>query len=210
MSDAANEAGRANPGGGESPARGRVVVVSGPSGSGKTSVVNELLKDARFVRSVSATTRAPRGAEQDGHDYWFISEADFRGGIAEGRFIEWAEVYGRLYGTPREPLERALSEGKSVVLNIDVQGAARLREQGVDGLYVFLKTPSFAELERRLRGRRTDDESTIARRLAIARTEIAEASKYDVEVVNDDLARAADEVRRAVLGTAAARVRATT
>lgn len=179
---------------------GRLVVVSGPSGSGKTSVCAELAADPRFVRSVSATTRAPRGQEAHGRDYYFISEEEFRAGIREGRFIEWAEVYGRLYGTPREPVERAMAEGKWALLNIDVQGAARLREQGLKGIFIFVMPPSLAELERRLRGRRTDADATIARRLALAAVEMEAAPKYDAVVVNDDLARATAEVRKILMG----------
>lgn len=180
---------------------GRVIVISGPSGCGKTSVVDELAKDARFVRSVSATTRTPRGTEREGREYHFVSDADFRAGIREGRFIEWAEVYGRLYGTPRAPLEAALAAGKWVLLNIDPQGARKLRERGEPGLYVFLLPPSLEVLETRLRSRGTDDEPTIRRRLAQAASEIEQAPLYDATVVNDELARAAAEVRRIALAT---------
>lgn len=180
--------------------RGRVIVISGPSGCGKTSVVDELAKDPRFARSISATTRKPRGTERDGREYYFLDEAAFRAGIAKGEFIEWAEVYGRLYGTPREPLERALAAGKWVLLNIDPQGARQLQERGEPGLYIFLLPPSLEVLEARLRRRGTDDEAAIARRLAQARLEMAEAPRYDAVVVNEDLARAADEIRRIALG----------
>jgi guanylate kinase len=183
--------------------RGRVVVISGPSGCGKTSVVNELAKDPRFVRSISATTRPPRAGERDGREYHFTDEASFRSGIAAGRFIEWAEVYGRLYGTPREPLERALEEGKFVLLNIDVQGARQLRDRGEPGLYVFLAPPSLEVLEERLRRRGTDGEEAIARRLAAAKVEMAEAPRYDAVVLNDTLERAAAEIRKIVLERAA-------
>jgi guanylate kinase len=175
--------------------RGRVVVISGPSGSGKTSVCHELVRDPRFTPSISATTRAPRGGEVEGVHYYFLSEEEFRRRIADGRFLEWAEVYGRLYGTPREPVEKLVAEGKIVVLNIDVQGAARLRENQVDAITIFLKPPSPEELERRLRGRRTDRDDAIAKRLALAAFEMAEAGRYDKIVVNDDLPRAAAEVR---------------
>jgi len=177
---------------------GCVVVVSGPSGSGKTSVCEELAKDASVVRSVSVTTRAPRGGERDGREYVFVTEEEFRRGIAGGRFLEWAEVFGQLYGTPREPVDRALAEGKWIVLNIDTQGAQRLRDQGVAGVYVFLMPPSLEELERRLRGRNTESEDAIARRLARAAREMSEAPRYDVTVVNDRLERAVAEVRRVV------------
>jgi guanylate kinase len=179
--------------------RGGILVVSGPSGSGKTSVVTELLRDQRFTYSISATTRAPRGTEVHGRDYLFISEPEFRAWIAEGKFLEWAEVYGRLYGTPKAPLELLLDAGRHVVLNIDVQGAARLREARVSAVYVFLQPPSLDVLEQRLRGRRTDDDATIARRLAVAKAEMAEAPRYDRVIVNDDLSRCAVEVREFAL-----------
>ena len=176
--------------------RGGVIVLSGPSGCGKTSVVAEILKDPRFERSISATTRPPRPGEVDGREYYFLDETEFRRRIAEHRFVEWAEVYGALYGTPREPLERALAAGKGFVLNIDPQGAAKLRAAGWKGLYVFLLPPSLEVLEARLRNRGTDDEAAISRRLARARAEMGEAPNYDVTVVNDDIERAADEIRR--------------
>ncbi len=183
-------------------ARGQVVVISGPSGCGKTSVVAELARDPRFVRSISATTRPPRPGERHGREYWFLDEAAFRENIAAGKFIEWAEVYGSLYGTPREPLERAIAEGKFVLLNIDVQGARQLRERGEPGFYVFLLPPSLEELERRLRGRGTDGDEAVRRRLEAARREMEEAPRYDAVVVNDSLERAAREIREIVLARA--------
>jgi guanylate kinase len=174
---------------------GRIVVISGPSGCGKTSVCAELARDPRFTRSVSATTRAPRPGERDGREYHFLADEEFRRGIAVGRFLEWAEVYGRLYGTPREPLEAAVREGRFALLNIDTQGARKLREAGVEGTFVFLLPPSLEALERRLRGRNTDDDATIRARLAEAEREMAERVHYDLAVVNDDLARAAAEIR---------------
>jgi guanylate kinase len=184
--------------------RGQVVVISGPSGSGKTSVVAELAKDPRFFRSISATTRPPRPGERDGREYHFLSEDVFRSEIAAGRFVEWAEVYGALYGTPRGPLERALAEGRYVLLNIDTQGAKTLRERGEPGIYVFLMPPSIEALEARLRRRGTDGEEAIERRLAAARREMDEAGRYDLVVVNDSLARAANEIRRFVIERAEA------
>jgi guanylate kinase len=185
--------------------RGRIVVVSGPSGCGKTSVCAELAKDPRFERSISATTRAPRAGERDGREYLFLTEAAFRQGIAEGRFLEWAEVYGRLYGTPRAPLEAAVREGRYALLNIDTQGARKLREQGVEGTFVFLVPPCPEALEARLRGRQTDDEATIRARLARAEREMAERVHYDLTVMNDDLARAAAEIRAFVEGAVGAK-----
>jgi len=185
---------------------GRAVVISGPSGVGKTAVCDALTaRDPRFVRSVSATTRAARPGEEDGRAYHFVGEAEFRRGIEEGRFLEWAEVYGRLYGTPREPVERAVREGRFVLLNIDVQGASKVRESGLDALFIFLVPPGREDLERRLRGRGTDGEAAIARRLAVADREMEERRLYDHCVLNDDLARAADEVRAIVERETAAR-----
>jgi guanylate kinase len=181
--------------------RGRVIVLSGPSGCGKSSVVDELAKDSRFVRSISATTRAPRGSEANGREYHFLGEDEFRAGIASGRFIEWAEVYGRLYGTPRAPLEAALAEGRWVLLNLDPQGARSLRERGEPGLYIFLLPPSLEVLEARLRRRGTDDEATIRRRLAQAAREMEQAPLYDATIVNDDLAHAVEQVKKVALAT---------
>jgi guanylate kinase len=178
---------------------GRVIVISGPSGSGKTSVCQRLVADDRFRPSISATTRAPRRGEVEGQHYLFLAKDVFRRWIDEGRFYEWAEVYGNLYGTPREPVERIVSEGKYAVLNIDVQGAKRLREQKVDARYIFLTPPSPDVLERRLRARNTDSDEVIAKRLALAAFEMAEQGSYDHVVVNDDLDRATDEVRRLIL-----------
>ncbi len=177
----------------------KLIIVSGPSGCGKTSVVAELVTDPRFVRSVSATTRRPRGAERDGRDYHILDPDAFRRGIEEDRFLEWAEVYGCLYGTPREPIEGAIAAGLYPVLNIDTQGARTLRGKGVEGLYVFILPPSLTVLEDRLRRRGTDSEESIRRRLALAETEMAESGGYDVSVVNDDVGRAAGAVRRLAL-----------
>lgn len=176
------------------------LVISGPSGVGKTTVCDRVVCDPRFRLSVSATTRAPRPGEVEGREYHFLSEADFRARIAEGGFLEWAWVYGNLYGTPRAPIEAMLAAGICPVLNIDTQGARLLRERGEDGRFVFLVPPSLEVLEARLRNRKTDSPAVIERRLARARAEIAEAPRYDRIVKNDDLDRAAAETRAFALG----------
>ena len=167
--------------------RGRLVVVSGPSGVGKTAVVDRLLVDPRFARAVTATTRAPRRGERDGVDYVFLARDEFERRIAAGWFLEHADVYGRLYGTPRSHAEAILASGRHCLLNIDVQGAATLRAAGVAALFVFLVPPSLAELERRLRERGLDATDVVAGRLAAVDREMAQAERFDVRLVNRDL-----------------------
>jgi guanylate kinase len=179
---------------------GLLVVVSGPSGVGKTSVAERLLAQPGFGRAVTATTRAPRPGERDGVAYRFLDEAAFRAGIARGDFLEHAEVHGKLYGTPRASVDAVLAKGLACLLVIDVQGAATLRASSVPALYVFVAPPSDAELERRLRGRGTDSQEAIARRLATARAELSRRGEYDTVVINDDLDRAVGEISRLVQG----------
>ncbi len=183
------------------PRRGVALVVSGPSGAGKSTVCRLLLAGRPAMRfSVSCTTRAPRGAEQDGVDYHFLSRAEFAAKAAGGEFLEHAEVHGNFYGTLRAEVEPFLHQGGDVLLDIDVQGARQVRQNagasGIGGQYafVFLAPPSLAELERRLRGRQTDSEEVILRRLANARRELAAWREYDYLVINDTVERAAAEM----------------
>jgi guanylate kinase len=178
--------------------RGKMVVISGPSGSGKSTICKELLADPRIVFSVSATTRAKRPGEVDGRDYHFIAPDEFRRRIEKGEFIEHAEVFGNLYGTLRAPLEKALSEGKVYLLEIDVQGALQLKAMKEPGIYVFISPPDFEELRRRLQKRGTEQPEVLERRLHKAEDEYRERVKYDHVVVNDDLARAVREVRKKI------------
>jgi guanylate kinase len=186
--------------------RGLLVVISGPSGVGKTSIVHEVLRRTGASFSVSATTRAPTAGERDGVDYYFIDRDTFQKWVDEKRFIEVAQVFGRnWYGTPREPVERQLADGKIVVLDIDVQGAAEVKKYMPQCLAIFILPPSEDELHRRLRDRGREDADAIARRFAEARKEIAfahETGIYDRFVVNDELARAIDEVERTVRAAA--------
>lgn len=175
--------------------RGLVVVVSGPSGVGKGSVHAGLhgLLDGLEV-SVSATTRSPRPGERDGVAYHFVDEAAFERMVVTGALLEWAEYAGHRYGTPRGPLEDAVERGRTVLLEIEVQGALQVRSGLPDALLVFLVPPTFEELERRLRDRGTEDEATILDRLEVARREMAAADGFDHVVVNDDLDRCTREV----------------
>jgi guanylate kinase len=171
--------------------RGFPLVVSGPSGAGKSSLCRHLLqRRPDIVFSVSATTRPMRAGEADGREYWFHDEARFRRGIDEGEFLEWAEVHGRFYGTPRGPLERQLAEGRIVLLDVDVQGGRALRRAIPDGAFVFVYPPSLAVLEARLRGRASDSAEVVALRLAQAPAEMRCYVDYDYVVVNDEWERA--------------------
>ena len=175
--------------------RGRLVVLTGPSGVGKGTVVAQVrrLRPDLWI-SVSATTRAPRLGEVDGRDYHFWSAAQFAQAVTAGGFLEWAEFAGNRYGTPRQPVEEHLSAGEPVLLEIELQGARQVRATAPEALMVFLEPPSFEALEQRLRGRGTEDEAAIARRLERARAELAAAQEFDVVVLNDDVVRAAREL----------------
>ena len=175
--------------------RGLVVVIAGPSGVGKGSVhrgVREALPDSAL--SVSVTTRAPRPNEVEGVDYRFVDRPAFEAMVDRGELLEWAEYAGNLYGTPREPVRELVAAGQVVVLDIEVQGALQVKHHLPEALLVFLVPPSFEELENRLRGRGTEDDEAIARRLRTARQEIDQQDAFDVVVVNDDLERCIDEV----------------
>jgi guanylate kinase len=175
---------------------GRLIVVSGPSGSGKTTIVRRMVAhvDARARLSVSATTRPPRPGEVDGREYHFLSRPAFEEAVARGEFLEWAVVHGNLYGTPAGPVRRALAAGDCVLLEIDVQGGKQVVERYPATVLVFVNTTDFASLEARLRGRLTEDEATIQRRLENARHEIAQGEHYHHRIINEDLDRAVDDL----------------
>jgi guanylate kinase len=168
--------------------RGIPFVVSAPSGTGKTTVCRALIeRDPRIEFSVSHTTRAPRDGERDGVDYHFVDEETFLAMVKHGRFLEHAEYSGSLYGTSHEALDAPIAAGRDVLLEIEVQGAAQVRERRADARFIFLVPPSMAELEERLRGRGTDAPEVIARRLAVSVNELAAVRGFDYVVVNDAL-----------------------
>lgn len=178
---------------------GRLFIVSGPSGAGKGTLVKELLaRVPRLLLSVSATTREPRPGEVEGRAYRFVTPERFDELVRTDGLLEWAEVHGNRYGTPREPVERALAEGHDVVLEIDPQGAAQVRSRMPESVLVFVTAPSVAELRRRLERRGSESEEEVERRLQTALEELRVAGTYDYVVENDDVRRATDALVRIV------------
>lgn len=177
------------------PDRGALFVVSGASGAGKSTLLKRLFATVPGLEfSVSATTRAPRPGERDGVDYHFVDLPRFREMVAQGQLYEWAEVYGRCYGTPRGPVDAALAEGRSIVLDIDVQGAAQVRTVCPDAVTVFILPPSLDALRARLVGRGTDAPEVVERRMADAAQQLQACGEYGYLVLNDDLETAATQL----------------
>ena len=173
--------------------QGIPVVVSAPSGGGKTTLCRRLLEKLSSLEfSISHTTRAPRGQEKDGVDYHFVSEAEFKKLIAEDKFLEWAEVHGNYYGSSLEAARKQLSAGSDVLFDIDIQGGYQIKEKMPDALLIFIVPPSMTVLEQRLRGRASDAEDVIQKRLEAAREEIEGAVRYSHWIINDDLEHALD------------------
>jgi guanylate kinase len=179
---------------------GRILVLSAPSGAGKSTLAQAVIASTPgVVRSVTYTTRPQRPAEVDGRDYHFISHDAFLKYLSAGEMLESATVHGYLYGTSRLDVSRLCQQGLDVLLVIDYQGAATLRRQGVDALYIFVLPPSLAALEQRLRQRNVDDEASMRTRLAIAPTEMARYEDYDYVIVNDDLPSATQQLQAIIL-----------
>ena len=180
---------------------GKLIIFSAPSGSGKTTIVHRLMGIVEGLEfSVSATSRAPRGAEQNGKDYYFLSAEEFDSKIAEDAFVEWEEVYaGTKYGTLRSEMERIWSKGHTILFDVDVKGGVRLKEIfGSQALSIFVMPPSVEELRNRLVGRATDSPEKIEQRIAKAGEELGYAERFDRVVVNDNLDEAVEQVRSIV------------
>ena len=181
-------------------AKGLLFIVSAPSGAGKTTLVEQLAEQTpRLTMSRSYTSRPAREGELDGVDYNFVSRSAFEQMVGRGEFLEWAEVFGNLYGTRAADTERMLASGCDVVLVIDVQGARKVRQRGIESTTVFVMPPSFEVLEQRLRGRSKDPEEAIQRRLQVAREEVASFAEYDFVVINDELTAAVERLRGIVI-----------
>jgi guanylate kinase len=178
-------------------APGLLFIVSAPSGAGKTTLVERVVDETPRLRmSRSYTSRPARQGEADGVDYNFVTRPRFEAMVAGGEFLEWADVFGNLYGTSEADTRRMLAAGEDVVLVIDVQGARKVRRCGIEAITVFMMPPSYAALEQRLRGRSKDSEEAIQRRLEVAREEVASFEEYDFIVMNDELSLDVDRLRQ--------------
>ena len=180
--------------------KGLLIVVSGPSGTGKGTVCGELLDSMpELAYSISATTRAPRAGEVDGKNYYFLTKERFDELIAEGGFLEYANVYGNYYGTPLVKIQERLAEGNDILLEIDTQGALEVMKKCPEGLFIFLLPPSLGELERRIRGRGSETEESLKKRLGNAKAEIAIGEKYKYVVVNDTVKKAVARIKSIIV-----------
>ncbi len=181
--------------------QGKLIVLTGPSGVGKGTLLKALKANhPDLFLSISATTRQPRVGEVDGKDYFFLTREDFEAKIKDNLFLEWAEYAGNYYGTPRSNVEGKINEGVSVVLEIEVIGARKIKDSFPDALLIFILPPSMEELEQRLRDRGKDSETAINRRMETAKAEIAACDEFDINIVNDDLKVALQKVEVAIFG----------
>ncbi|MDO4545143.1 MAG: guanylate kinase [Bacillota bacterium] len=176
--------------------KGKLFVVSGPSGAGKGTICKEVLDEERNIKlSVSMTTRKPREGEIDKVHYHFVDRSDFEALIEEEGFMEYANVYGNFYGTPRKQVLEWLEQGIDVILEIDVQGALQIKKTYPEGVFIFILPPSIEELKKRIKGRGSETEETMAKRLGAALKEISCIDQYDYRVINEELQTAIDRVR---------------
>lgn len=179
---------------------GRLIILTGPSGVGKGTLVRSLLqRHPELYLSISLTTRSPRPDEIDGKNYYFVSRSHFEQMVAKSELLEWAEFAGNCYGTPRLPVEKHISQGKCVLLEIELKGARQIRKSFPLALSIFILPPSLAALEQRLRGRGQDSEEAIARRLRCAQEEVNAASEFDMQIINDNFETALNQIEAAVV-----------
>ncbi len=177
----------------------KLYVISGSSGVGKGTVLKGFLsRNPEFMLSISCTTRKPREGEVDGVNYFFMTKEDFKNSVDNGKFLEWAEFAGNFYGTKKKFINQCLEEGKDIILEIDTQGALQVKKQMPEAVLIFICPPSLEALENRLRGRHTEDEATIQKRLHEVKQELARAEKFDYKIVNDDLDRAISELENII------------
>ncbi|SMB94579.1 guanylate kinase [Thermanaeromonas toyohensis ToBE] len=180
--------------------QGLLLVISGPSGAGKGTICRALREKMPEVGySISATTRPPRPGEKDGESYFFLDRERFLQMLKEGAFLEWAEVYGELYGTPRKPVEEALARGQDIILEIDTQGAAQVKRYYPEGVFIFIVPPSYSELEKRIKGRGTESPAAIKDRLAWVKKEMAQLDLYDYVVINDQVEEAVAKIQAIII-----------
>lgn len=179
----------------------KLFVISGSSGVGKGTVLKGFLnKNPNFMLSISCTTRTPRTGEKDGVNYFFLSKEEFQNCIDNDKFLEWAEFAGNRYGTKKKYINQCLDEGKDIILEIDTQGALQVKKQMPEAVLIFICPPSIETLENRLRGRHTEDEATIQKRLHEVKTELERSEKFDYKVINDDLEKAIAELEKVIIG----------
>ncbi len=178
---------------------GKLFIISAPSGAGKTTLEKMLLSsELGLIKSVSTTTRAPRAAEENHKDYIFLTKDEFVKQRDEGKFLEWAEVFGNFYGTPKSKVINAIKKGKNVVLSIDVRGAEQVKKIFPEAILIFINTSSLNILKGRLKRRLTDSDEEINKRLEVANNEIAKLGMYDYTIINDDLATAFGELKNVI------------